>query len=190
MKIIKFIIAFTVLFLLLVSCKKVTSNKNNAVRDTLAAMQTHCIHLNLNKMMRCYPDNDTIRHDIQTAKYRLIAYVDSAKCTPCIINKMFYWNDLIENTRASDSDIKYIFIFEPKTEQIEDAYLSVKSSGLINEIYLDTACTFRKDNAFIPNDEKFQTMLVDEKGHILIIGNPLTNHKIKELFLQIIKVKP
>lgn len=78
------------------------------------------------------------------------------------------------------------FIFEPKSEQLEDAYLSIKSSGLINEIYLDTAHIFKKDNGFLPSDEKYQTVLTDSNGRIILIGTPLTNHKIEKLFLQLI----
>lgn len=153
-KYVKFTTILIMVTLILVSCRKGATNHIYTVRDTLNVMQSHSVNLSFDKMLCCVPDNDTVTHYNKTPKYNLVVFVDSTKCSPCIINKMYYWNDLIEKTRLCKSDVRYIFIFEPKPEQLEDACLSVKSSGLINEIYLDTASVFRKNNPFIPKEEK------------------------------------
>ena len=101
-------------------------------------------------------------------------------------DKMHQWNRLIDKTRMQGSHVNYVFIFEPKSEQIEDAHFAVESSGLKNRIYLDTAYIFRKDNKFIPKDRKYHTMLVDEKDSIVLIGDPKANKNIERIFLNII----
>lgn len=101
---------------------------------------------------------------------------------------MYKWNDFIERYRENNK-VDFLFIFEVKRGQIEDALLSVESSGLKNRVYLDTAFLFKKENPFVPIDEKFHTMLIDKNGIILLIGNPRTNKKIEQLFTNIINIK-
>lgn len=99
---------------------------------------------------------------------------------------MFLWNDMIDMTHAK---VNYIFIFEPKKNQIEDSELSVESSGLKANIYLDTARVFRKENAFIPKGEKYHTMLIDTNDSIVMVGMPLTNTRIKNIYYKILKIE-
>lgn len=90
------------------------------------------------------------------------------------------------NSSTNGNRVNYIFIFEPKSSQIEDAHLAAESSGLKNRIYLDTACVFRADNAFMPSDNKYHTVLVNENDSIVLIGNPKSNKKVEAMFLDII----
>lgn len=148
-------------------------------------MQANRMKLSLNRMACCVPDNDTSRIDTISAAYRLVVYVDSTNCSPCVLNKMHQWNSLIDKTRKHGNHVNYIFIFEPKTDQIEDAHLAVESSGLKNRIYLDTACVFRDDNAFMPRDKKYHAVLINQKDSIVLIGNPKSNKQVEAMFLDI-----
>lgn len=174
--------------LLLIACQKQKSVAKNFsdIGNVIYNMQSHHVSLNLEKMMCCIPDNDTARVDIMKSGYRLVVYMDSSKCSPCIISKMYMWNSLIEKTRESGDKVGYVFIFEPKKEQIEDAIWAVESSGLKNRIYIDTACVFKRDNPFVPKAEMYHAMLINKKDSILLVGMPLTNHKVEELFFNII----
>lgn len=71
------------------------------MRDSMSTMQKHRVKLNLNRMAYCIPDNDTARTDTTSAPYRLLTYIDSTNCTPCLLNEMHKWNDIIDNTRTN-----------------------------------------------------------------------------------------
>lgn len=149
-------------------------------------MQTHHIKLGTDKMSRCIPDNDTARVDTVKAVFKLVVYVDSTNCSPCVLNKLYEWNRLIDKTRSCGDKVNYIFIFETKYNQIEDAHLAAESSGLKNRIYLDTAHIFRADNKFMPQEAAYHTMLINAKDSILLVGNPKTNKRIEKMFFNII----
>lgn len=163
-----------------------SSKELGDMRDTIRIMQHNCLRLSLDKMACCVPDNDSARIDTAQTPYRLVVYVDSTKCSPCILSKMYQWNTLIDQTRAEGNKISYIFIFEPKNDQIEDANFSVESSGLKNRVYLDTAHIFRNDNKFLPKDSKYYSILINSRDSILLVGNPKTNEKIRDVFFHII----
>jgi hypothetical protein len=187
LKIISILSVLCAVSLVPISCNRLsqTSAKSN-MRDSMSTMQKHRVKLNLNRMAYCIPDNDTARTDTTSAPYRLLTYIDSTNCTPCLLNEMHKWNDIIDNTRTNGNRVNYIFIFEPKSDQIEDAHFAVESSGLKNRVYLDTASVFRKENKFIPKDSKYHTMLIDKNDSIILIGNPKNNKKVEEIFLDII----
>lgn len=156
------------------------------VRDTISTMQTHPVKVSLHKMSCCVPNNNADKGNDGIKDYRLVVYVDSSMCSPCIIDRMFLWNDMIGMTR---NKVKYIFIFEPKKSQLEEAKLSVESSGLKANIYLDTASVFRNENTFIPKEDKYHSMLINSKDSIVMVGMPLTNDKIKNIYYKILGVK-
>lgn len=186
----KFMLLMSVLCAVLlvpISCKRLSQIRAKSnMRESIFNMQKHRVKLYLNRMAYCVPDNDTARADTSTAPYRLVTYIDSTNCTPCMLNKMHQWNDIIDYTRANGNHVNYIFIFEPKADHIEDAHFAVESSGLKNRVYLDTASVFRKENKFIPKDSKYHTMLIDKNDSIILIGNPKYNKKIEKIFLYII----
>lgn len=182
-----FIIIFC--FLSISACRNGQDKKADGIKDTITTMQKNSLKLGLERMEYCIPDNDTPRTDKMDAEYKLVVYVDSTLCSPCIINKMFWWNDIIDLTRKDKDNVDYIFIFEPKRNQIEDAHLAAESSGLKNRLYLDTACVFRAENSFIPSDDKYHTMLINSKDSIVMVGSPLTNRSIRKVFLQILNIE-
>lgn len=104
---VRFLTVFVVL--LLIACKGSRTSENCSVRDTLAILQSHNVKLDTGKMYCCVPDNDTTKRYMQNVKYQLITYVDPTKCTPCIINRMYHWNSLIEKVRECNKDVDFIF---------------------------------------------------------------------------------
>lgn len=179
-----FVIIFC--FLFFSACESGRNRNTDGIKDTITTMQKNRLRLSLDRMAYCIPDNDTARTDKMDAEYKLVVYVDSALCSPCIINKMFWWNDIIDLTRKGKDNVDYIFIFETRHDQIEDAHFAAESSGLKNRLYLDTACVFRAENSFLPNDDKYHTVMINSKDSIVMVGSPLTSRSIRKVFLQIL----
>lgn len=168
----------------IVSCNDLLRRKD--IQGIVTAMQANRLKLSFDRMALCVPDNDTARTDTMDLPFRLVMYVDSTNCSPCLLNQMYQWNSLIDKTRAEGNRVAYVFVFEPKDEQIEDAHFSAESSGLKNHVYLDTAHIFRSDNRFIPKSSQYHVMLINKEDSILMVGNPNKNDYIKKLFLNII----
>ena len=54
---------------------------------------------------------------------------------------------------------------------------------------MDTLGVFIDDNKHIPHHPDMHTFLLDEDNNVLLVGNPLENEKIEEMFWQIVEEK-
>lgn len=172
---------FIIIFLGITCC-----SEKDRIKYSVIQMQENTVVIPFDEMVLAYSDNVNKTYCIQRNNFHLCVYVDSTQCSPCHIDKLFHWNNMIDYTFSLRKKIDYIFIVAPKTSQKEDAYLSIKSCGLKVPIYVDTAYAFSKNNSYILMEEQFHTFLIDKDGKVLIIGNPLYNVKIKKLMSSII----
>lgn len=174
--------------LLFLSCMLLSCN-DGGVKKSLKEFQSHQVKVRLEKMECRMHEQDTICIDSVKPMLRLVSYVDSSECTPCTLDHMYVWNDLIDEASKYEGKLKYIFIFAPKSGSynLEDVHLAVASSGLKCPVYVDTAYSFKNDNPQLPADSRFHTMLLDSKDSVLMVGSPLDNPKIENLFSRIIK---
>lgn len=177
----KLIPIFLLAVVLFVSCEE----KEN-VKETLRLMQSHPVCLPLDEMQCCFRGNDTVMLDSIKNDFRLVVYVDSTECSPCLLDKMFIWNDRLEDAKKTPSQLKHIFIFAPKPEQLEDAYLSLQYCGLESPVYIDTAFAFRKKNPYFPENRIYHTFLLNRNDSILLVGNPMENPKIDEMLKHVL----
>lgn len=114
----------------------------------------------------------------------MVAYVDSAECTPCALSKLRFWNPLIKEARDKKINIDYVFILAPKIKDMEDVNLELANTDLQSSIYLDTAYVFMKHNPVIPKEKKYHTFLLDKENKIIFVGSPTENEKIKKIYKQ------
>ena len=56
-------------------------------------------------------------------------------------------------------------------------------------ILLDTLGEFEKLNPHLPKNRALHTFLLDENNNVILVGNPLRNKKIEEMFYQIVEEK-
>lgn len=149
-------------------------NSNIIIPNNLELYDTSKIDIN------SYPYNNS--------KYKYIVYYDSTTvCTSCNIQKINRWNDLIEWS-SDKTDIKYYFIMSSKKNKISNILLrkDLKLISLNYPIYIDSAYLFKKINSSIPDNPKFNTFLLDGDNKVILIGDPIGNPKIEELFKNII----
>ena len=79
------------------------------------------------------------------------------------------------------------FIFSPSTEELANIRLSLSASRFYHPIYVDTSGIFIRENPHLPHNPLFHTFLLDEDNRVVLVGNPLENEKIEELFWKIVK---
>jgi hypothetical protein len=112
-------------------------------------------------------------------EYKILLYVDSSGCSSCRL-KLFEWKQLIEEADSLfQGELGFLFYFQPKNIKEMD-YLFVRDrfdypalmdiNGAINDL-----------NHF-PQAMPYQCFLLDRANKVLMIGNPVLNRKIWELY--------
>lgn len=136
-----------------------------------------------------FPDNliftryltDTTDFQIPQSEYKVLVYVDSIGCTSCKL-QLHKWKELIEYTDSvTQGKIPFLFFFHPKDYK-EIRYL-LKHDGFDRPTCIDMDDRLNKLNKF-PADMTFQTFLLDKDNKVAILGNPVHNIAVKELYLK------
>ncbi len=115
--------------------------------------------------------------------FRIITLVDSAGCTPCKM-QLQAWNDFMtEVMKNTDVDVSFRMIIE--SESNSDLIHNLESYDFLYPVVFDGNSRFRERNP-IPEERIYHTLLLDSEQKVIAIGNPVTNPKIRELFLKFI----
>lgn len=125
---------------------------------------------------------DTVSYSTNS-QYKILTYIDSFGCTSCKL-KLNKWIEFISYLDSSMSNkIDYIFIFNPKSSGVKDLKAELYLNNFTKPICLDLKDEFNSLNNF-PTEYDFQTFLLDSNNRVKIIGNPISNSNIKELYLE------
>lgn len=123
---------------------------------------------------------DTVDFKIQ-GKLKVLVYVDSIGCTSCKL-QLSKWKSFISQIDTlTESYIPFIFVFQPQNS--EDLKTVFKREHFGYPVCIDSEGEFSKLNRF-PNDITFQTFLLDENNRVKVIGNPIHNLSVQELYLK------
>lgn len=127
-----------------------------------------------------FPMPETLR---TTPKY--IVFVDSTECSMCRIDKLVHYKDLLEMSHETGAFEVFIILSIRESE-----YKHIFDHLLYSEhefpIYLDEQASFRKLNPIIPDITAFHTLFVDRDNSIILVGDPVYNEQIMNLFHQVI----
>ena len=119
---------------------------------------------------------------LNSTKLKLIVFCDSTNCNKCSIENIYSWERLIEYAKTLNNELSYHFIYYPKESDIEDVRLTLTLMAFDYPIILDSLGKFRALNPHIPTNSLFHTFLVNEKGNVIMVGNPLSNTETYTLF--------
>lgn len=159
--------------LLLFSC-----DRNKKLTEMVQAMQNKEISLPATIRPYQHTDRDTIDWT-QSTNNRIVVYFSSDMCTVCNINKLHEWDKI--KKRYENWDIVYVLSYqEKKEEDIIEAITNNNVNDMI--IYLDKNDLFRKANPFIPDYPLLHVFLIDSNNRIKIVGDPLYNNKVLQLY--------
>lgn len=169
-----------VMFLLLLFVSCVNKGSDNIV--SLLKEWEHKEIVFPKKMYFTIMLEDTILYDYQS-EYKILTYIDSIGCTSCKL-QLPAWKMLIEEMDSLYTDkVKFIFIFSPY--RIQDINYAMLAANFKYPVYVDTYDSFANLNRF-PSDTKFHTLLLDKNNKVIVIGNPVYNPKIKELYMKVV----
>jgi hypothetical protein len=112
-------------------------------------------------------------------RYKILIYIDSIGCTSCKIG-LKIWQTYIEEL---NSKVDFLFYFQPKTE---NELLSLfKRTQFIYPVYIDNNNEINKLNN-LPSNPQYQCFLLNHANEVILVGNPVHNIKLWELYKKII----
>ena len=124
---------------------------------------------------------EPVEYRIPDAEYKVLIYVDSTGCTSCKL-QLPKWKELIAHVdSATNSDIPFIFVFQSKNDR-ELRYI-LKRDNFDRPVCIDRDSRLDKLNQF-PQDITFQTFLLDQDNKVKVIGNPVHNLAVRDLYLK------
>lgn len=123
-----------------------------------------------------------------TKKYTYVVFIDSIDCSECTINGMTLWADDPDMMDALESGVlDYAFVFSPRNSAKIRIVDKIKEDCIFPEYtYVDTAEVTLRHNPNIPHNRAMHTFLVDNYGKVVIVGSPIYNNRVKQLFKKII----
>ncbi|MCQ2238974.1 MAG: DUF1573 domain-containing protein [Bacteroidaceae bacterium] len=120
--------------------------------------------------------------------FKIVYYVDSLGCMSCKL-KLEEWKRFIHEVDSlSDEKVSSFFYFHPKENDLKEVEILMKSNAFDYPVCIDRADRFNAANRF-PENDSFHVFLLDEQNKVRVIGNPVLNPTLKELYLQVITGK-
>ena len=173
---------FVALFFLVTSCE---SKSEKDIKEKVAEWDGKEIVFPLHSVYTIQGE-DTVYHNDEHAKYKILTYVDTTGCTSCKL-QLAKWKAFVSKIDSvSGGHVDFLFYMFPKDKK-EFTYL-MKRDRFTYPVCIDEKDSLNILNNF-PKDDKFHTFLLDEQNRVVAIGNPINNLKIKELYLKIIGVE-
>jgi len=141
-----------------------------------------------NKEIR-FPDNpvftrfvtDTVPYRIPKSDYKVVVFVDSVGCISCKL-QLPKWKEFMHKVDSlSDGNVPFVFFFQ--TKDVSELRYILKRDNFSHPVCMDTEDSFYRLNRF-PGEMMFQTFLVDSANRVKVIGNPIHNLSVKDLYLK------
>ena len=124
---------------------------------------------------------DTIQYQIPQSEYKIITYVDSFGCTNCKL-RLPQWKSFIKQVDSiTDGNVPFLFFFQSKDNN--ELRHILRRDNFTLPVCVDTDNHFYNLNHF-PGEMTFQTFLVDRDNHVKVIGNPIHNLSVRDLYLK------
>ena len=121
---------------------------------------------------------------IPDTKYKIVTYIDSNECVSSKL-QLNKWKEFINYTdSATNQAACFLFFFYSKDKR--------KIQHILEKNNFDIPVCIDQENKLsrlnkLPNKEAFHTFLLDKDNHIIAIGSPIDNSKIKSSYMQMIK---
>jgi len=130
---------------------------------------------------------DTTCPDLLKKPYKILLYVDSTGCLSCRL-KLPDWKMLMKEVDTiALGKVGFIYIFQPKREK--ELQQLLRQNRISYPVIIDPTDYINRQNHF-PNKLPYQCFLLDQSNKVLMIGNPVHNPQIWNLYKAQITGKP
>ena len=169
-----------VLFIGLIACKQ-----GERIQKDIEGLKSRPIDLCLEKLPCYINGHDTIYTERENVIYKWVIYIGPSACTSCFVTHMIDYEMISPKMQAYDVDI--IFVFDFIKNEHEDLSSLIRLSAYPYWCIIDEESLFREQNPHIPSNPLLHSFLLDEKDSVILVGNPVRNKKIEELFFKILE---
>lgn len=161
---------FTVVF----SCKEKTKKNRLAIELKAFYGQTVTFPEELKSASGQLPD---FKDYPGSQNYKIIAYIDSAACTPCTLQTFTLWKNFTE--KLEESNTRLIIIL--KSDRVREIQEILTYYDIDFPAFTDPEGHFRTVNR-LPENPLLHTFLVDKNNRVAFVGSPIQNEKSWLLF--------
>ena len=124
---------------------------------------------------------DTVAYEIPISPHKIVVYIDSVGCMACRFH-FDRWNKLIaEIDVLTNATVPVLFFFHAVANP-RNISMHLQRDSLNVPVVFDLQDELNRLNQF-PTHHQFQTFLLDENNRVVLIGNPINNPAIREMFL-------
>ena len=153
---------------------------NIILEKQIAAIKKDCIILPNDMIPFClkneYPDTTLLDRS-----FKMIVYIDKEGCTNCKLRSLIPLYMFITEYR----DLKNFGVITIlNTKNIDSAKQIIKEINFNATVFFDLSNSFKRLNPNIPQEERLQTFLINENKQVLLVGSPIRNSSLKDLYLK------
>lgn len=163
--------------LLLTSC---TDRQREAITHTVTQWQGREIQIPEGAVFTVQA-RDTVTMDMHAAAHKVLVYVDSAGCTSCRLQLHEWKRFMAEVDSATDGSVPFLFFLSPKS--VKEARYITRRDDFTHPLCVDMQNRLDSLNHF-PEEEMFHTFLLDANNRVSVIGNPIHNRAVRELYMK------
>jgi len=117
---------------------------------------------------------------------RLVFWVDQKECSSCRIGQMFRYEHIVDYSSEADERFVPVFVFSPAKDKVEEVLIALRYGEFAYPVLLDERGMFAAANPHIPADSRFHTFLLDRDGKVVLVGDPVNNPGLWELYKETI----
>lgn len=174
------------LILWFTGCNNNASNNKDALLKAIKEWQgKEIVFPNSVKFLKFGTDTTACFDSIPNTQHKVLIYTDSLGCISCKLH-LREWQKFINHIDSLQSDVSFLFFFN--TNNFEEVNYLLRRDKLRHPVCFDVNDSLNKLNNF-PKHNDFQTFLLDTDNRVVVVGNPVNNPKVKELYLRVIEGK-
>ena len=122
-------------------------------------------------------DRDTICKHLLEKSFKIFVYIDSIGCTSCRL-EVLDWKIIIDSCRQQQINVG--FIFAVHSSDFKRFEYEIRVNEFDYPIIYDYHNQFDKLNRFPP--APYNTFLLDKDNKVCLVGSPINNPKMWELY--------
>ena len=111
---------------------------------------------------------------------KVLVYYNAEGCTPCKLKELPLWHNL--KGELPDSLAEFLFVLNTANTTIQELNQTLAGFHFEHPVLLDTAGIFERSNPQMPDNPLFHTFLLDRDNRVVLVGSPIGNPKMWELY--------
>lgn len=143
-------------------------------KENVIILPDNMLAKNCDKSM--LPDTTLLRRSL-----KMVVYINRYGCTDCKLRALL---PIYMFSREYKNLKNFGVIIILNTPNIEATEQILAEMRFRQTVFYDLDSSFERHNPHLPKNEQFHTFLLDEKNKVILVGNPVYNVAIKDLYLQ------